>query len=153
MEESKQHIILSADEIMNGKVVLDKELVPLSGGRAVYVREMTGTEKNHWENASMKKTVPIGNKQADMQVNLEDYYSRIMVFTVCDADGNRLFNNDWLFPKKLKEIGDKFKSSDVEAIVLTAHRINKITPEDQKVLMGNSEADQKEDSDSGSVQN
>ena len=150
MEELKT-IVLTADDILTGVVELDQELVKISKGRAVYVREMTGQEKTEWELTGMKKSPSIGGKQGGMEMNLEDYRMKLAIFTMCDVDGNRLFDNDFLIPRKLKDLGSKFKASDLEAIVDKASELNKIRPEDQEAMLKNSEADVKDSSTSASA--
>lgn len=151
MENEKNLLVLSADDILSSKVELAQELVELSGNRAVYVREMTGAEKNGWELACMKKVPGIGKQQPTMEMNLEDYRTKLLVFTVCDVNGTRLFDDKFLIPRNLKDLGSKFKASDLETIVDVANRLNKITEEDQEALLKNLETDQNDSSISGSV--
>lgn len=147
----KDLIVLSAEDILTSAVQLAQEQVEISGGRAVYVREMTGAEKTEWELTGMKEVPGVGKQQAGMKMNLSDYRTKLAIFTLCDPEGNRLFNNSFLIERKLKEVGSKFKASDLEKIVDKANELNVITKEDQDALVKNLGAEVSDNSNSASA--
>ncbi len=126
--------LASKEDLLKGDV-LQKELVKLSGGLEVYVREMTGTEKNIWERSMLKKVPPIGgsrNKQPEFETSLEDYRAKLAVSTICNEAGALLFTM-----REAKELGNKLSAANLEKIADVASRLNVITEEDQEELVKN----------------
>lgn len=66
---------------------IEKEKVELFGG-CVYVRGMTGTERDRWE-----QTMLNDSKKSKGEV-YDHMRASIVVRTVCDDKGNRLFSDD-----------------------------------------------------------
>jgi hypothetical protein len=144
---------------MNENVFLTKDLllqrddlkiekVELTRGY-VYVREMTGSEKDRWEQ-SMLKQKPNGNKNAaiEYETTLEDFRAKLAVVTICDADGNLLFE-----AKDIKALNKAMSATNMEKIVEVAQRLNVISQKDRDELLKNSEADQEDSSSSDSAEN
>ena len=144
---------------MNENVFLTKDLllqrddlkiekVELTRGY-VYVREMTGSEKDRWEQ-SMLNQKPNGNKNAaiEYETTLEDFRAKLAVVTICDADGNLLFE-----AKDIKALNKAMSATNMEKIVEVAQRLNVISQKDRDELLKNSEADQEDSSSSDSAEN
>jgi hypothetical protein len=140
-------VLLTREDLLQ-KDDLKVEKVELSKGY-VFVREMTGHEKDVWEQ-SMLKQKPSGNKNkgVEYETTLDDFRAKLAVVTVCDADGNLLFK-----PEDYRMLNKMMSASNIEKIVAVAQRINAITQEEKDEILKNSEADQTDNSNSNSVEN
>jgi hypothetical protein len=139
--------------LMNREALLQRdelqiEKVELTRGH-VFVREMTGHEKDVWEQ-SMLKQKQTGNKNApiEYETTLEDFRAKLAVVTVCDESGNLLFE-----PKDVKVLNKMMSASNIERIVEVAQRINAVTQKDRDDMLKNLEADQEDSSSSDSAEN
>jgi hypothetical protein len=141
-------MILLTREALLQKDDLKVEKVELSKGY-VFVREMTGHEKDVWEQ-SMLKQKPSGNKNkgVEYETTLEDFRAKLAVVTVCDADGNLLFK-----PEDAKVLNKMMSATNMERIVTAAQKLNAISEQEKEEILKNSEADQTDNSNSSSVEN
>jgi hypothetical protein len=141
-------MILLTREALLQKDDLKVEKVELSKGY-VFVREMTGHEKDVWEQ-SMLKQKPSGNKNKgiEYETTLEDFRAKLAVVTVCDADGNLLFK-----PEDAKVLNKMMSATNMERIVTAAQKLNAISEQEKEEILKNSEADQTDSSNSNSVEN
>ena len=114
--------MLSRDQILASDD-LPKELVPVpEWGGSVYVRTMTGTERDGVEAAS------IGNDWR------RGFRARLAVATVCDEQGNALFT-----AADIEALGRK-SSAALDRIFEVACRLNKLGAADVNELEKNSSA-------------
>ena len=114
----------------------------------VYVREMTGKDRDNFENSIMKAR---RNKKGDIEgydQSLENFRSKLAVVTVCDETGELLFA-----PDDMKKLSECISITYLEKIVEVASAVNKITPKDKEDLLKNSEADPDGNSNSNSAGN
>lgn len=141
-------MILLTREALLQKDDLKVEKVELSKGY-VFVREMTGHEKDVWEQ-SMLKQKPSGNKNkgVEYETTLEDFRAKLAVVTVCDAEGNLLFK-----PEDAKVLNKMMSATNMERIVTAAQKLNAISEQEKEEILKNSEADQTDNSNSSSVEN
>jgi len=142
MKESvllNREMLLQRDELQIEKVELTKGYV--------YVREMTGKEKDTWEKSLMKQK-PSGNKNRpiDYEVDIEGFRAKLAVVTVCDADGVLLFK-----PQDVQTLNSMMSASNLDKIITVAQRLNRISEEDKEEILKNSEAVQENSSSSGSA--
>lgn len=142
----KKNLFLNREALLQ-KADLKKEKVQLSGGY-VYVREMTGYEKDVWEK-SMVKEKPSGNKlkPVEYEVDIEGFRAKLAVVTVCDADGNLIFK-----PTDVKTLNNVISASNLDRIIIVAQRLNAITEDDKEEILKNSKADLEKSSNSGSAE-
>ncbi|MFA5655950.1 MAG: hypothetical protein WDA37_04330 [Dysgonamonadaceae bacterium] len=142
----KENLFLNREALLQ-KADLKKEKVQLSGGY-VYVREMTGYEKDVWEK-SMVKEKPSGNKlkPVEYEVDIEGFRAKLAVVTVCDADGNLIFK-----PTDVKTLNNVISASNLDRIIIVAQRLNAITEDDKEEILKNSKADLEKSSNSGSAE-
>lgn len=138
--------LLSRDLLLQ-KDDLQIEKVELSRGH-VFVREMTGKEKDIWEQSMLKQTGGGGRGKVEYETTLEDFRAKLAVVTVCDSEGNLLFK-----PTDVKLLNASMSASNMEKIVNVAQRLNAISEKDKDELLKNSEADQENSSSSGSAEN
>jgi nitrate reductase NapAB chaperone NapD len=146
-EEKKEiQIELTREMLLEQRDTLKIEQVQLSRG-AVYVREMTGTEKDIWERSMMKRIAnPDPNANVEYETTLEDYKGKLAVVTLCDRHGNLLFTM-----RDVKKLSSMMSASNLEKVIEVAQEINGISQKDKKEILGNLEAGQQEDSSSGSA--
>jgi hypothetical protein len=113
----------------------------------VFVREMTGHEKDVWEQSLLKqKPNDDKTKQIEYETSLEDFRAKLAVVTVCDAEGNLLFQ-----PEDAKTLNSVIKAKDIEKIVEVAQKLNAVTEKDKDNILKNSEADKENSSSSDSA--
>jgi len=142
----KEMILLNREALLQ-KDDLKLEKVELTRGY-VFVREMTGHEKDVWEQ-SMLKQKPSGdrNKAVEYETTLEDFRAKLAVVTVCDADGNLIFK-----PEDARSLNKVMSASNMERIITVAQKLNAITEKDKDEMLKNSEAVRDGNSISDSVE-
>ncbi len=140
-----KELVLLNREMLLQKDDLKIEKVELSKGY-VFVREMTGHEKDVWEQSMLKqKTV---NGKVEYETSLDDFRGKLAVITVCDAEGNLLFK-----PEDFRLLNKSMSASNLERIVNAAQKLNAISEKDRDEILKNSEADPEEGSNSSSAEN
>jgi len=140
-----KELVLLNREMLLQKDDLKIEKVELSKGY-VFVREMTGHEKDVWEQSMLKqKTV---NGKVEYETSLDDFHGKLAVITVCDAEGNLLFK-----PEDFRLLNKAMSASNLERIVNAAQKLNAISEKDRDEILKNSEADPEEGSNSSSAEN
>jgi len=77
--------LLSKQKLEIVKVVLDD-------GDYVFVREMSGRDRDRWESTILKKVTK--GKEVTMEQNLEDFRAKLAVATVCDDKGVLLLSEE-----------------------------------------------------------
>jgi hypothetical protein len=140
-----EKLVLTREALLQ-KDELKIEKVELTRGY-VYVREMTGKEKDIWEQSLMKQK-PSGNKNkmVEYEVSLEDFRAKLAIVTVCDEKGNMLFK-----PQDVKLLNESMSASNLDKIATAAQKLNRITEQDKEEILKNSEADQEDSSSSDSA--
>lgn len=138
MGQLNKQDFLKGDELQKEKVVFDD-------GSYVFVREMTGYERNMWEQSMYTKTKgPKGRE--DFHSNLENYQAKLAVCTICDENGELIFDfSDY------KELSKKISAARLNKIVDVSYRLSRITEEDQEEMVKNSEGGQSNNSTSDSA--
>jgi len=142
----KESILLSREALLQ-RDELKIERVELSKGH-VFVREMTGLEKDIWEK-SMLKEKPSGNKNrpVEYEVNIEGFRAKLAIVTVCNEKGVLMFK-----PEDVRVLNQMMSAANLDRIITVAQRLNAITEKDKEELLKNSETDLEESSNSGSVE-
>jgi len=137
--------------LLGRKLLLAKEeckieKVKLESGDYVFVRQMSGRDRDRWESSILKRVEKAG--KVTMEQNLEDFRAKLVVATVCDEKGILL-----LQPADAPILSQNMTARSLEVIVEAAQKLNKITEEDKENLTKNSEAAQSGSSTSDSVKN
>jgi hypothetical protein len=114
------------------KLVIEK--VDLGNDEYVFVKEMTGRQREMFERSSLKKVASQG-KPSDYEVNLEDFRAKIVVMTACDEDGNLLLTS-----ADAPTLSINMGAARLSTIADAAQKLNKITDEDKEDLVKNSDA-------------
>lgn len=124
--------LLTKDKLL-AKSVLSIEKVELGEGSYVFVREMTGRERDAFEGLILKEVTVDGKTEYSRK--MEDFRAKLSVATVCDEKGELLLGMD-----DYETLSMNMAASKLEKIVNVAQRLNKITEEDKDALVKNSEA-------------
>jgi hypothetical protein len=134
----KRNQLLTKEELKIEKVDLGKD-------EFVYVRQMTGRERDRFEQSLMKEV-----KQADGEVNyersLEDFRAKLAVNTICDEKGNNL-----LEPDDYPTLSKHMSAARLELIVNKSQDLNRISQKDKENLVKNSDGAPSAASTSNSV--
>jgi len=138
--------VLNRDALLS-KEVLEIVEVDLGKGESVFVRQMTGHERDAYEQSLIRRFKDLKGKP-DYEMKLEDFRARLVAHTVCDAEGKLL-----LQPADYKQLSNNMSAARLEKIVNVAQKINAITEEDKEELIKNLDADQVGNSSSDSVEN
>lgn len=92
--------MLSKDDILKAKDLTVKEVEVPEWGGSVYIKSLTGTERDLYESSITQ----IKGKEA--KLDWRNARAKLLVFTICDQDGNRLFNES-----EIGELGKKSASA------------------------------------------
>ena len=147
MEKVEEGKTVSRNALLQ-KEELERVKVDLGKGEFVYVKQMTGHERDNFEQSLLKKNkdnkgTVIGYEQAT-----EDFRAKLAVVTVCDEDGKLLF-----FPEDYVLLSRNMSAKRLEIIINAAQKLNAISEEDKEELVKNLNADQEDNSNSGSADN
>lgn len=129
--------------LLNREALLKKEQlkvqqVDLPDGDFVFVRMMTGRERDLFERSLLKEVLDKKGNTTYKQ-SLEDFRAKMVVNVVCDELGNNL-----LKPGDYNLLSQNMSAAKLELIVNAAQELNKITEADKEALVKNSDADQNE---------
>lgn len=130
------------------KEVLEVEKVELGKDEYVFVRQMTGRERDQFEQSLLKETKDAAGSVTGYERSVEDFRAKLAVVTVCDDKGAAL-----LKPEDYPILSQHMSAKRLESIVNVAQRLNKITEEAKSALVKNSDAVLDGNSNSGSVEN
>jgi len=127
----------------------DLEIVEVDLGKDeyVYVRQMTGHERDEFEKLLVRKFKDAKGKQ-DYELMMDDFRSKLAAHTICDAEGVLLLQS-----KDYVQLSTSMSAARLEKIVNVAQKINAISEEDKEGLIKNLDADQVGNSSSDSVEN
>jgi hypothetical protein len=135
-------------EVLLVKEVLKIEKVDLGNDDFVYVTQMTGRERDNFEQSLIKKIKDKKGTVTGFEQITEDFRAKLAVCTVCDENGVLVFlPNDW------STLSQNISAAKLEKIVNVAQALNSITEEDKEALVKNLEPDPASNSNSGSVLN
>ena len=105
--------------------------VDLGDGEYVYVRQMTGRERDNFEKLLYSIST---DKKGDIitEKHLEDFRAKLVVNTICDEKGELI-----LKPEDFSELSQNMSAARLERIVNAAQKLNAITEEDKEALVKN----------------
>lgn len=138
--------------LLNRERLLQKEdleirKVDLGNGEYVFVRQMTGKERDNFEQSLIHKFTNKKGKP-DYETKLDNFRSKLAVNVICDEKGDSL-----LKPGDFEKLSTSMSAYRLEKIVNTAQKINNISEEDKEELVKNSGGVQGADSSSASAEN
>jgi hypothetical protein len=139
---------LLSREVLLSKEVLKIEKVDLGDDDFVYVTQMTGRERDNFEQSLIKKIRDKKGSVTGFEQVTEDFRAKLAVCTVCDDNGVLIFqSNDW------STLSQNISAARLEKIVNAAQKLNAITEEDKENLVKNSESEPESNSNSVSAVN
>lgn len=109
---------------------LQVEKVEFENGDFVYVRQMTGHERDVFE-----RSLYVMDSNNKPTTKLEDFRAKLAVVTLCDEAGKSL-----LEPKDFMALSNAMSAAKLEKIVNAAQKLNAITEADKEELVKNSDA-------------
>jgi hypothetical protein len=118
------------------KETLQIERVDLNETDFVFVRQMTGRERDRFEQSLFKESK---DKKGNITYvrSLEDFRAKLVVNTVCDEQGNNL-----LEPTDVETLSSHMSAATLEKIITKSQELNKITESDKDAMVKNSVAGQ-----------
>lgn len=139
--------------LLDRKRLLSKEAleiikVDLGRDEFVFVRQMTGRERDRFEQSLIKETKDEKGATVSYDRSLEDFRAKLAVVTLCDESGKSL-----LQPDDFPVLSQNMSAARLEKIVNEAQRLNKITEQDKEALVKNLGAVPDGNSNSDSVEN
>ncbi|MGB4239659.1 MAG: hypothetical protein WBJ87_08655 [Candidatus Hydrothermia bacterium] len=137
--------ILTKEDLLKGDSVEIRE-VDLGDG-IVYVKQMTGKERDMFESSVIKARRDSKGNITSYETVLEDFRVKLVVCTLCDKEGNLLF--------KLEEaplLNKALSAKKIDKIVEVAQELNAISEKDKEDLIKNSELGRADSFISGSAE-
>ena len=131
--------LLTKESLKIEKVMLNEE-------DYVFVRQMTGFERDQWEQ-TIGSFQTVGKKTQYVST-LENFRSKLAVNTVCDENGNLL-----LTPQDVDAFSKSISAEKLERIIEVAQKINRISQEDKEEMTKNSKTELEDNFNSDSVAN
>lgn len=107
------------------------EKIHFGKGEFVFVRQMTGRERDRFEQ-SLVKEVKDDKGNVEYERSLEDFRAKLAVNTICDAEGNNL-----LQPDDYPVLSQNMSAAKLELIVNKAQELNRISEADKEGLVKN----------------
>lgn len=129
-------------EALLKKEELEKVKVDLGKDEFVYVKQMTGRERDLFE-----RSLYVFGTDNKVTTKLDDFRAKLAVCTLCDENGEAL-----LKPGDYDLLSRHMSATRLEKIINAAQKLNAITEEDKEALLKNSEAVQDGNSSSGSAE-
>jgi hypothetical protein len=137
--------LLSRKDLLK-KDDLQVTLVDLGNDEFVYVREMTGHDRDAFER-SLRKRKEEGEK-ITFEMAMEDYRAKLVVLTICDETGKSI-----LYEEDYEILSNNMGAKRLEKIVEASQKLNAITDKDKEALVKNSSAEPTDNSNSDSAVN
>jgi hypothetical protein len=140
------------EKLLNRENLLTKEelqivKVDLGKDEFVYVRQMTGRERDKFEQTLLKRTHDKKGKVTGYEQALDDFRAKLAVNSVCDEQGNLLLKSE-----DYPQLSQMMSAARLEKIVNESQKLNAISEEDKEELVKNSEAAPGGNSSSDSVE-
>jgi hypothetical protein len=125
------------------KEKLEVVKVDLGKGDFIFVRQMTGRERDRFEQSLIKENKSV---EGGYEKSLEDFRAKLAVCTVCNEAGVLTFSAG-----DFATLSQNMSAARLEKIINVAQKINKISEEDKENLVKNSEVGQADNSTSVSA--
>jgi hypothetical protein len=123
--------------LLDRKNLLTKEelkvvKVELGNGDFVFVRQMTGRERDRFEQSLVKEIKDNRGTVISYERSLEDFRAKLAVVTICDDLGNTILNHT-----DYETLSQSMSAAKLEKIINEAQKLNQITEEDKENLVKN----------------
>jgi len=119
-------------EALLKKEELKREKVDLGNGEFVYVRQMTGREKDQFDQSLVEEVKDERGNVVDYQRSLKDFRAKLAVNTICDDKGEII-----LKPEDYQKLSKHMSASRLEKIIEVAQRLNSVTEQAQDLQIKN----------------
>jgi len=139
--------LLSKVELLK-RETLEIVKVEFDNGDYVFVRQMTGHEKDLFEQSMIKKNRDGKGNVISVDTVMEDYRSKLAAITLCDEDGKSLLD-----VQDYRVLGNSMSAKKLDMIVSASQKLNAITEEDKEEIVKNSSAEVADNSNSVSAEN
>lgn len=116
---------LSREDILEADDLDKREVTVEEWDGEVYIRELTGRERDAFENEILT------GDPNDPDVNTENLRARLLVRTLCDEDGERLFEDD-----QMEDLAEK-SGAVLGRLFEVAQEMNGMTAEEMTDMAGN----------------
>ncbi len=133
--------LLTRDMLL-AKQKLRIEKVDLGNDEYVYVREMTGQDRDNFD--QMVMTIQDDGTGEKVVRSLDDFRAKLAVCTICDEEGNLL-----LKPDDYKALSKNISAARLDKIATKAQELSRISKQDVDDMLKNSSDALNEDSISG----
>ncbi|GEM_PF-929551 len=137
IEEKTGAVACAADILGIEDAIVQAVEVPEWGGKTVFVRSMSGKDRDAFEMAHVQL-------KDDARVN---YRARLLVLAITDADGKRIFDDR---PETVEALGKK-NAAALGRLWKVAAKLNGMLDEEQENIRKNSGSDQSAASGSDSA--
>jgi hypothetical protein len=134
--------------LLLAKEELEKVKVDLGKDESVWVRQMTGRERDNFEQSLIKEKKDAKGNVISYDRALGDFRAKLAVATCCDEEGKALF-----LPDDYSLLSQNMSAKRLEIIVNAAQKLNAISEEDKDALVKNSNPEVEDNSNSASVEN
>jgi hypothetical protein len=114
----------------------------------VFVRQMSGRERDQFEQSLLKEKMGKNGVMEGYEKSLEDFRAKLAVVTICDENGENI-----LSAGDFETLSKNMMAVRIEKIITAAQKINSITEEDKEALTKNSDAGEVGSSTSDSAEN
>lgn len=109
-------------ELLLKKEELKIQKVDLGNGDFVFVRQMSGREKDRFEQSLIRKVYDRSGKLDRIEQDLENFRAKLAVFTLCDEQGNLI-----LQPNDYETLANSISASKLEKIVEASTNLNQVS--------------------------
>lgn len=148
MDRSKKVGKFLGKDALLAKEKLQIEKVEFDDGDYVFVRQMTGHERDAFEQSLLRKIRDKKGTVISYEQATEDFRAKLAVLTVCDEAGAPVLEQkDYILLSK------NMSAKRLETIINKAQELNKISEEDKEELVKNFEVGLEDNSSSDSVEN
>jgi hypothetical protein len=127
------------------KEELEIEKIVFDDGNFICVRQMTGHERDLFEQSLIRK-IKDAKGNITYEQATDDFRAKLAVVTVCNEKGESI-----LLPGDFSLLSKNMSAKRLEKIINTAQKLNAITEEDKENILKNSEVGQADNSNSDSV--
>jgi len=124
-QESRSVKLLTRDQIFDSQDIQEEIVAVPEWGGSVKVRGMTGIERDVFESSIMQ------GKGKNIKMNWQNVRAKLVVHSVIDEDGNKLFTD-----ADVARLGEK-SAAALDRVFDVAQRLSGITKEDVEELAKN----------------
>jgi len=122
--------VLNREQLLAKEKIEVKE-VDLGNENVIYVKQMTGKERDDFEQ-SVLRTKKDAKGKTEYEAVVEDFRTKLIVKTACDEKGNLIFNVD-----DARTLSQNMSAKTIDKIVEASQELNGISEKDKEDLIKN----------------